>query len=185
MKRHKRATHLAALCAFCICAGSSFGQSPASPPAPSGKTSPLSRMTLDILHATQERPLFSASRRPAPPPVVAAVPEAIEPTLEPEKPDVTLIGVIFGPGLKIGIFINESDKSLIRARIGESIRGWTLNYVDRRSVMLEKAQEHVKLELKLPVRSADTAPTAQESASPLHGTPVESIKAYATARRER
>ena len=157
---------------------------------------PLWTIPLASLHITRERPLFSASRRP-PAPIVAETPKVSnpippQPPTEPEKPQVTLVGIVQGPSVEMGVFVDETDKSLVRLRVGQSVRGWTVDGVDERAATLEKAEHQVKLEL--PARNTETAaatsPDTEETASvargpsaPIHGTPVGRIKPFATAER--
>ena len=100
---------------------------------------------------TRERPLFSPSRRP-PPQIVADAPKISDPTAQQpatatEKPQVTLVGVVRGPRIGLGVFVDETDKSLVRLRVGKSVRGWTVDSVDPRAATLGKAEQQVKLEL--------------------------------------
>jgi general secretion pathway protein N len=123
----------------------------------SGKANPLWVIPLDDLRATRERPLFSVSRRPPPPPVVAAAPVVSAPPppppAEPEKPQVTLVGVVRGEKEDIGVFINQMDQSVIRLRVGQDDHGWVERSVDLRAATLQKDNQQVKLEL--PARDAN------------------------------
>ena len=76
----------------------------------------------------------------------------------PEKPQVTLVGVVHGPGLDLAVLVDEKDKSLVRLRVGQTVRGWTMDGLDERAATLEKAEQQVKLEL--PTRNAETAARA-------------------------
>ncbi|WP_174513480.1 hypothetical protein [Methylocella tundrae] len=114
---------------------------------------------LESLRATRERPLFSATRRP-PPPVVTEGAKVSEPVSapkpsEPEKPQVALVGVVHGPLIDIAVFLDETDKSLMRLRVGQSVRGWIVHDLDARAATLEKAKQQVKLEL--PARNTGIA----------------------------
>jgi hypothetical protein len=158
---------------------------------------PLWAIPLDSLRHAREHPLFSASRRP-PAPIVAAAPNAgapaPTPTLPaaPEKPQVTLVGTVRSADVQMGVFLDETDQSPLRMRVGQSVRGWTVHGVDPRAATLEKAEHDVTLEL--PARDAETAaatpPAMEETAlpppgpsGPIHGTPVGRIKPFATAER--
>lgn len=110
----------------------------------------------------------------------------------PEKPQVTLVGVVRGPRIEMGVFVDETDKSLLRLRVGESVRGWMVHGVDPRAATLEKAEQQVKLELltRDTEMAAATSPATEEAVSappgpsgPIHGTPVGRIKPFATAER--
>jgi general secretion pathway protein N len=162
----------------------------------SSQGNPLWAIPLESLHMARERPLFSPSRRP-PLPIVAEAPKISDPTppqpaATPETPQVTLVGVVRGPRIEMGVFVDETDKSLLRLRVGESVRGWIVHGVNPRAATLEKAEQQVKLEL--PTRDTETAaatsPATEEAASappgpsgPIHGTPVGRIKPFATAGR--
>lgn len=124
-----------------------------------GQGNPLLTIPLESLRATRERPLFSATRRP-PPPVVTEGAKVSEPVSapkpsEPEKPQVALVGVVHGPLIDIAVFLDETDKSLMRLRVGQSVRGWIVHDLDARAATLEKAKQQVKLEL--PARNTGIA----------------------------
>ncbi len=174
--------------------GSVAAQYAASSAAP---RNPLWAVPLDSLHYARERPLFSASRRP-PAPIVAEAPKASDPApalpAAPEKPQVTLVGTVRSAGVQMGVFVDETDQSQLRLRVGQSVRGWTVDGVDKRAATLDKAEHEVKLEL--PARNTETAaaapPVPEETAvappgpsGPIHGTPVGRIKPFATAERYR
>jgi general secretion pathway protein N len=158
---------------------------------------PLWAIQLESLRMTRERPLFSVSRRP-PPPIIAASPKdtAPPPAAEPaasEKPQMTLVGVVHGADVDMGVFIDETDNSLIRLRVGQAIRGWMVDDVDLRATTLEKADQQVKLEL--PARNTETgastpavtpevaASAPAGAAATVHGAPVGRFKRFATANR--
>ncbi len=75
-----------------------------------------------------------------------------QPAAEPEKPQVTLVGVVHGPLIDVAVFVDETNKSLLRLRVGQSVRGWIVHALVARAATLEKAEQQVKLEL--PARSA-------------------------------
>jgi general secretion pathway protein N len=114
---------------------------------------PLWSVPLSVLTATQERPVFSASRRP-PPRVVAGpriepvkVPVAEKPA-EAEHPSLALIGAVVGDSDAIAIFLDRTNQSIIRLRAGEIHAGWMLDSVLRREVTLKKADRVEILEFK-------------------------------------
>ena len=138
-----------------------------------GQGNPLWTIPLESLRETRDRPLFSATRRP-PPPVVAEAPKVSAPVAAPqpaapEKPQVTLVGVVHGPSTDLVVLVDETDKSLVRLRVGQSVRGWIVHGLDARAATLEKAQQQVKLEL--PVRSVEAAARAP--------TPADTVAAAA------
>jgi general secretion pathway protein N len=129
----------------------------ASRPVPAGN--PLWSIPLSVLTATQERPIFSASRRPpqravvAPPvdQVTAPVPQK---ALEPERPSLALIGAVVGDSDAIAIFLDRTNQKFVRLRQGESHAGWVLSSVMGREVTLKKADRTETLALKGPDTSA-------------------------------
>jgi general secretion pathway protein N len=110
--------------------------------APRGN--PLWSIPLSALSATQERPIFSASRRPPPRAVVAphvdqvAAPPPPSPAA-PERPPLALIGAVVGEGDAIAVFLDRTNQKVIRLRQGETHAGWQLSAVRRREVTLKKA----------------------------------------------
>jgi general secretion pathway protein N len=123
----------------------------AAKPVPRGN--PLWSVPLSALTVTQERPIFSASRRPPPRAVVA--PAAEEASLsppprpaEPERPPLALIGAVVGEGDSIAVFVDRTSQKMIRLRPGEAHAGWVLNAVARREVTLRKANRSETIELK-------------------------------------
>src|SRR5262245_22719928 len=80
----------------------------AAKPVPRGN--PLWSVPLSALTVTQERPIFSVSRRPppravvAPPAEEASAPPPPRPA-EPERPPLALIGAVVGEGDSIAVFV--------------------------------------------------------------------------------
>ncbi len=119
-------------------------------PLPSGN--PLWAIPLSVLTATQERPIFSASRRPpqravAAPPVdqVSAPPPK---AAAPERPSLALIGAVVGESDAIAVFLDQTSQKIVRLRQGESHAGWQLSSVQPREVTLRKADRTEVLALK-------------------------------------
>jgi general secretion pathway protein N len=113
-------------------------------PAVSGN--PLWAVPLSVLTATQERPIFSASRRPPPRAVVGPrvepvfVPVVAKPA-EPERPPLALIGAVVGDNDAIAVFLNRTNQGIVRLRAGDSHAGWVLSSVMPREVTLKKADQ--------------------------------------------
>jgi general secretion pathway protein N len=108
-------------------------------PALSGN--PLWGIPLSSLRATQERPLFSPSRRPPTPAVIAAPAEPVKTVAapaEPEQPPFNLMGVVAGTTEGYAVFVNTTTHDVIRLRTGEGHDGWILQSVSGREVVLEK-----------------------------------------------
>jgi general secretion pathway protein N len=106
---------------------------------------PLWSVPLSVLNATQERPLFSASRRPPPRAVAGprfepvAVPVA-KPA-EPEYPPLALIGAVVGDNDAIAVFMDRTNQKIVRLRTGDTHAGWELSSILRREVTLKKADQ--------------------------------------------
>jgi general secretion pathway protein N len=134
---------------------------------PSGN--PLWGIPLRVLTATRERPLFSPSRRPPAPPVVAAPaaprPVAAPKPAEPDHPLLTIVGTIVGESDSIGVFINQATNEAIRLHIGQDHDGWVLRSVHGREAKFEK-NEHSSI-LALP------APGATPGPAPVPGQPAQ------------
>jgi general secretion pathway protein N len=137
-------------------------------PAASGN--PLWSVPLSMLTATQERPIFSASRRP--PPRAVAGPR-IEPVIVPvaptaaeiEHPPLALIGAVVGDRDAIAVFLDRTNQGIVRLRTGEMHSGWELSSVLPREVTLKKADQVEVLALQRP----DGAPAAAASS----GLPIQ------------
>jgi general secretion pathway protein N len=113
---------------------------------------PLWSVPLSVLTATQERPIFSASRRP--PPRAVAGPR-IEPVIapppkpsEPEHPTLALIGAVVGDNDAIAVFTDRTTQGIVRLRVGDAHAGWVLSSVLQREVTLKKADQTEVLALQ-------------------------------------
>ena len=120
-------------------------------PQPSGN--PLWAIPLSVLTATQERPIFSASRRPAPRAVAAPPAEQAsvlppQKATVPERPTLALIGAVVGEGDAIAIFLDQANQKIVRLHQGESHGGWELSSVQPREVTLRKADRTEVLALR-------------------------------------
>jgi len=108
---------------------------------------PLWSVPLSVLTATQERPIFSVSRRPPPravagPLVEPVVVPAAKPA-EPERPPLALIGAVVGDSDAIAVFLDRMTQGVVRLRAGETHAGsgWVLSSVMQREVTLKKADQ--------------------------------------------
>jgi general secretion pathway protein N len=125
---------------------------PTSKPAPRGN--PLWSVPLSALTGTQERPIFSATRRP-PPRAVAAAPAEEAQTPPPPKPvdappPLMLVGAVVGEGDAIAILVNRTDQKVVRLRQGESLSGWLLTSVQSREVTFKLGDRSEVLALQKP-----------------------------------
>jgi hypothetical protein len=103
---------------------------------------PLWAIPLGSLIAGRERPIFLSSRR-VPAPVVAAAPlepvkPAYRPPTEPERPRLSLVGVVTGVSGGFAVFLNVTTRDIIRLKLGEGNDGWVLRSVKSREAVLEK-----------------------------------------------
>lgn len=115
---------------------------------PSGN--PLWSVPLSVLSATQERPIFSASRRSPQRAVVARSEQAVvpPPPAEPERPSLALIGAVVGDSDAIAVFLDRASQKIVRLRQGESHAGWQLSSVQGREVTFKKADRTEVLALQ-------------------------------------
>jgi general secretion pathway protein N len=118
-------------------------------PLPGGN--PLWSIPLSALPATQERPIFSASRHPPQRAVVAPAEQAaapLTPAAEPDRPALALIGAVVGDSDAIAIFLDRTNQKIVRLRQGEAHSGWVLSSVQGREVTLKKAERSEVLVLQ-------------------------------------
>jgi general secretion pathway protein N len=119
-------------------------------PLPSGN--PLWAIPLSVLTATQERPIFSASRRPPQRAVAAPVDQVSVPPPQkaaaPERLSLALVGAVVGEGDAIAVFLDPTNQKIVRLHLGESHAGWELNSVAPREVTFKKAERTEVLTLK-------------------------------------
>jgi len=122
------------------------------PVEPSGN--PLWAIPLSSLNATRERPLFLPSRR-APAPAVAG-PVAVAPAApppppaEPERPPLTLIGVISGANEGFAVFLDHASNNVVRLKTRQDHNGWVLRAVKGREATLHKSGKSEILALPVP-----------------------------------
>src|SRR5579872_89212 len=137
---------------------------------------PLWAVPLSVLSITRERPLFSPSRRPIAPAVVAApVVVAALPRKppEPDHPPLTLVGTIIGGAENIAIFADEATKNFIRLKTGQDHAGWTLRAIFGRETTFARGDREATL--GLPARNVSGRPMAAGAplglAAPVPRTP--------------
>jgi general secretion pathway protein N len=124
---------------------------PADPAAPSRspvnreamRGNPLWAVPLAALPDTNERPIFSASRRRPPPPELAA-PALKALPMPPSPPPVelrlVLVGTVVGSDQSVGIFVDETSKATLRLKLDDDYQGWKLSSVNRREVTMVRAE---------------------------------------------
>jgi len=127
-------------------------------PAIDRSGNPLWAVPIDSLTATRDRPIFSASRRPALPPAVfvtaaASPPPPVVASL-PDRPPLVLLGTIIGGALRVGIFHEEATAKTLRLAVGESREGWLLRSVSANDANFEAADRVATLVLRPSFQSA-------------------------------
>ena len=148
-------------------AGAPVGTKPGLPKLPEGSMAervstgnPLWAIPLSRLSATRQRPLFAPTRLPLP--VVAVAKPPPTPTapppkpVEPEKPQLSLLGTVAGRE-NIGLFIDSASKTVLRLKAGENHKGWILRAVSRRQVELARGVDITVLDLPPPDMSGSAA----------------------------
>jgi general secretion pathway protein N len=160
-----------------------------SPDARPRRGNPLWAIPLSALTATQDRPLFSTSRRRP----VAAVPTLAPPPQKQgdpappplEQPSFTLVGTIVSPKVSVAVLQGSNPDAISRLRVGEENDGWRVRGIDLRSIVVEKGAQSVKLDLPRPDGAAAVPPGPDETApAPLAPTPAISGQASAQPGRK-
>lgn len=117
---------------------------------------PLWAIPFGSLAVTRERPIFTPSRRPPAPAVVAIpAPRIAQPTIvsspaAPQRPNLVLVGTVISGTEGFGVFLDQSTHNVVRLRTGEGYAGWILRSVKAREATLEKAQQTETLHLPRP-----------------------------------
>lgn len=138
------------------------------PDAAAQGANPLWTIPLSSLTATRDRPLFSASRRPAslavqtpPPPPPAPHPAPATPA----SPTLELVGTIVGPATSLAMVKDPATHAVTRLREGEEASGWRLKTVTLRSIIVEKGEQSAVL--ALPERLETSGQQAAQNHPPL------------------
>jgi len=135
--------------------------------APSGNavlSVPLSKLTM-----TRDRPIFSASRRPPPPPAAPVIAKPVEPPKPVEKeqqPPLILVGTVAGEDSGIAVFVEQATENVVRLRMNESYKGWTLRSIQGREVTLLNDPKSSVLALAPPGGTTEPA-SAQAALEPV------------------
>jgi hypothetical protein len=114
---------------------------------------PLWAMPVKQFTITRERPIFLPSRRPpavVAPAVIEAKAVAPPKPKEPEQPQLSLVGTISGDDAKLGIFIDQATKAVVRLKVGDDFEGWQLQSVQGRGVAFQKNQQSFVVSLPQP-----------------------------------
>lgn len=111
---------------------------------------PLWGITIESLHATRDRPIFSPSRRrPAPAAIGAPPPPSPPPSLS-DKPGFNLLGTVAGSGVGYAVFLDNTTHDIVRLKIGEGQDGWILQSVENREAVLVKNDQTAIMRLPSP-----------------------------------
>lgn len=149
-------------------------QQPAELPPTEPNGNPLWAIPLSSLTATRERPLFLPSRRApaaavAGPVAVAPAPPPPPPS-EPERPPLTLIGVIAGENEGFAVFLDQASNNVIRLKTGQDHSGWVLRAVKGREATLHKNGKSEILALPAP-GGVGGIPGGEPNSPPVAGVP--------------
>ncbi|WP_271580487.1 hypothetical protein [Bradyrhizobium sp. CCBAU 45389] len=104
---------------------------------------PLCAVPLAALTDTNERPIFSTSRRPPSPPAISeSVSKA--PPVPPGPPAaelrLVLVGTVVGGDQSVGIFVDETSKATLRLKLDGDYQGWRLSSVHPREVTMVRGE---------------------------------------------
>ena len=134
------------------------------------RANPLWAIPLKQLHATRERPLFSPSRKPAPPVVASAPRPVVAPVEKPPEAEplqLSLVGTVAGEKGALGIFLDKAGGGTpVRLKVGEAHKGWTLRSVGRRDVVLAKGTATTKLAMVAAEPAKSKAADATKGVNP-------------------
>jgi hypothetical protein len=124
---------------------------------------PLWAIPLGSLAITRERPIFSPSRRPLAPAVMAPTnvtqPRTVVSPAQPQRPNLTLVGTVVGTTEGFGVFLDQTTHNIVRLKTGEGHAGWILRSVKTREATLEKERQTETLRLPAP---GENSPGAQK-----------------------
>lgn len=98
---------------------------------------------LAVLSATTSRPLFSASRRPAPP--IAKVKAAAEPPKARRLVGYRLTGIVRSSTQRLILLTEEKSGRVVEVHEGEKVDGWSLMSIDAEHVRLSRDGHEIDL----------------------------------------
>ena len=101
---------------------------------------------LETLAVIVERPLFTATRRPAPP--VLSTPAAAEP-LDPSLilGRYRLTGIVVTPGLHMVFVTEPGSRKTIAVALGKELDGWLVSEVEQHVVVLESGDRRHRIKI--------------------------------------
>lgn len=102
---------------------------------------PMSAVSIEELAATNQRPLFSPSRRPMTEPVAPVVVAETPPLPQPSPPDpapFVLVGTVTGAQTRIAIVQLAGTGEVVTLAPGATQDGWSVRAVAARSISVAK-----------------------------------------------
>jgi len=102
---------------------------------------PLAAITLDSLAATRDQPLFSRNRKVYRPVQAAPAPTVVMPPV----PNLSLVGVVLSDTSPLIILIDQTLKTQVRMREGETYNGWTLKRVEPLQAIIQNGATEFRL----------------------------------------
>ena len=102
-------------------------------PTSAALKNPLAVHSFGELTATRDRPLFSPTRRPTPPPVSA---EAEGPPPPAPPPAVLFSGVIMDSKGALAIIRPDASARAMYVHVGDVVSGWKVGQIERRKLTL-------------------------------------------------
>lgn len=104
---------------------------------------------LDAYNEIWDRPLFFATRRPAP--ASDDLPKIEEPPAQPmqiEPPKVTLKAVVISPKGKTVMLADQTNGATLRLVTGETVQGWAVADIDSETATLRNGNQETLLVLR-------------------------------------
>jgi hypothetical protein len=112
-----------------------FGTLPTEKTAPAPKLAVPTATPITAFSETLARPLFHASRKPAPK-LATAMPDA--PAVD--SPTLKLVGVVIVPEGRSALVRIPNTTGLVEVSIGERIEGWRLETIDTDRIVLKSGK---------------------------------------------
>lgn len=122
---------------------------------------------------TLQRPLFIATRRPAP--VAVAKPGAPAKPKAPPRSNlnqVRLTGVVMMPERAFGLLSVPGRNDLMRVQVGAAVKGWKVVHIAEDGMVLNNGEEDTRLDLWPESRSVNRAQAGTSDNRPRTITPV-------------
>jgi general secretion pathway protein N len=121
---------------------------------------PFQVLSLASFAAFNERPIFSAQRKPiAPAPVGAAA------SAPPPPPTATLVGIIIDPQRQMALIRTPSSPLAVAVTVGQTVQGWQVSEIAPDRVVLHRGttDDTLKLEAnRAPAATPDAKTTPQQ-----------------------